>query len=42
MTGQQASISPEESVSAIRTLLGTLIPRDSGRFLDYCGKDVAW
>ena len=42
MTGQQASISPEESVSAIRTLLGTLTPGDSGRFLDYRGKDVAW
>jgi NAD(P)-dependent dehydrogenase (short-subunit alcohol dehydrogenase family) len=42
MTGQQASISAEESVSATRTLLGTLTPRDSGRFLDYRGKDVAW
>ena len=38
MTGQQASISPEESVSAIRTLLGTLTPGYSGRFLDYRGR----
>ncbi|MBO6782372.1 MAG: SDR family oxidoreductase [Alphaproteobacteria bacterium] len=42
MTGPHASISPEESVTGIRALLDNLAPADSGSFLDYRGKEVAW
>jgi len=42
MTGQHASITPAESVSGIRSLLNSISPAQSGRFLDYRGKDVAW
>lgn len=42
MTGQHAGITPTESVSGIRSLLSGLTPADSGRFLDYRGKDIAW
>jgi NAD(P)-dependent dehydrogenase (short-subunit alcohol dehydrogenase family) len=42
MTGKSASLSPEESVRGIRNVLAGLTAKDSGRFLDYRGKDVAW
>ena len=42
MTGKYASLSPEESVRGIRNVLAGLTAKDSGRFLDYRGKDVAW
>lgn len=42
MTGQHASITPEESVSGIRDVLNNLTLAGSGQFLDYRGKDVAW
>ncbi len=42
MTGPHASISPEESVTGIRSLLDELQPEDSGHFLDYRGREVAW
>lgn len=42
MTGAYASLSPEESVRGIRKVLAGLTAKDSGRFLDYRGKDVAW
>jgi len=42
MTGSYASLSPEESVRGIRNVLAGLTAKDSGRFLDYRGKDVAW
>ncbi|MBT4905911.1 MAG: SDR family NAD(P)-dependent oxidoreductase [Rhodospirillaceae bacterium] len=42
MTGSHASLSPEESVRGIRNVLAGLTAKDSGRFLDYRGKDVAW
>ena len=42
MTGAHASLSPEESVRGIRKVLAGLNEADSGRFLDYRGKDVAW
>jgi NAD(P)-dependent dehydrogenase (short-subunit alcohol dehydrogenase family) len=42
MTGSHASLSPEESVRGIRNVLAGLSETDSGRFLDYRGKDVAW
>ena len=42
MTGSHASLSPEESVRGIRKVLAGLTATDSGRFLDYRGKEVAW
>ena len=42
MTGSHASLSPEESVRGIRKVLAGLSATDSGRFLDYRGKDVRW
>jgi NAD(P)-dependent dehydrogenase (short-subunit alcohol dehydrogenase family) len=42
MTGSHASLSPEESLRGIRNVLAGLTAKDSGRFLDYRGKDVAW
>ncbi len=42
MTGSYASLSPEESVRGIRNVLASLSATDSGRFLDYRGKEVAW
>ncbi|MEP4377452.1 MAG: SDR family NAD(P)-dependent oxidoreductase [Alphaproteobacteria bacterium] len=42
MTGAHASLSPDESVRGIRNVLAGLIVKDSGRFLDYRGKNVAW
>lgn len=42
MTGQQAGITTTESVSGTRSLLAGLGAADSGRFLDYRGKDIAW
>jgi len=42
MTGQHASLTPAESVSGIRSVLNSLTPAQSGRFLDYRGKDVSW
>lgn len=42
MTGSHASLSPEESVRGIRNVLADLTETDSGRFLDYRGKDVPW
>lgn len=42
MTGSHASLSPAESVRGIRNVLAGLTIPDSGRFLDYRGKDVPW
>ena len=42
MTGAHASISPEESVRGIREVMAGLTARDSGRFVDYRGRDISW
>jgi len=42
MTGSHASLSPEESVHGIRGVLAGLTAKDSGRFLDYRGRNIAW
>jgi len=42
MTGQFATLSPKRSVKGIRQVLADLRPQDSGRFLDYKGRTVAW
>lgn len=42
MTGMMASLSPKKSVKGIRRVMDDLRPEDSGRFVDYKGKTVAW
>ena len=42
MGGAGANISPEESVSAMRTLIDELTIKDSGRFLGHDGSEIPW
>ncbi len=42
MTGMMATLSPKKSVKGIRHVLADLRPEDSGRFVDYKGRTVAW
>lgn len=42
MGGRGAPLSPRESVSAMRKLIDGLKTSDSGRFLDYRGKEFPW
>jgi NAD(P)-dependent dehydrogenase (short-subunit alcohol dehydrogenase family) len=42
MGGPQATLSPSESVSMMRPLLDHLDPTQSGKFLNYDGREFAW
>lgn len=42
MTGMMATLSAKKSVKGIRQVLEALSLADSGRFVDYKGKTVAW
>jgi NAD(P)-dependent dehydrogenase (short-subunit alcohol dehydrogenase family) len=42
MGGPNATLSPEESVSALRRLIERLGPGDSGRFYNHDGREYAW
>lgn len=42
MGGADAPLSPDESVGALRRVIGGLTLADSGRFIDYMGQDTAW
>jgi NAD(P)-dependent dehydrogenase (short-subunit alcohol dehydrogenase family) len=42
MGGPGASLSPEDSVSAMLEVMDRLTPSDTGRFLDHRGKEVPW
>lgn len=42
MGGPRALITPEQSVTGIRTLLENLTPEDSGRFFQYDGSELPW
>ena len=42
MGGPNATLSPEESVSALRRLIERLGPNDSGRFYNHDGREYAW
>ena len=42
MGGANANLSPEESVSSMRAVLGELTVEDNGRYLGYDGTEVAW
>jgi hypothetical protein len=40
--GKDAHITPEESVTGLRALIGDLRPENSGRFLRYNGELIPW
>jgi NAD(P)-dependent dehydrogenase (short-subunit alcohol dehydrogenase family) len=42
MGGPGASLSPDESAAAMLEVIDRLKPSDTGRFLDYRGKPMAW
>lgn len=42
MGGQQADLSPQESVSALRESFAKLTTEDAGRFIDYNGSALPW
>ena len=42
MGGPNAPLSPQESVRAMRRLIDTLGPKDSGKFYSYDGHEHPW
>jgi NAD(P)-dependent dehydrogenase (short-subunit alcohol dehydrogenase family) len=42
MGGANASLTPAESVTALRRLIDTLGPAQSGKFFNYDGREYAW
>ncbi len=42
MGGPGGTLSPEESIKAMRALIASLKPEDSGKFLNYNGKPYPW
>ncbi|MFO1056815.1 MAG: SDR family oxidoreductase [Dongiaceae bacterium] len=42
MGGPSALLSPQESVAALRQVIGRLTPADSGRFFNQEGKELPW
>lgn len=42
MGGPNAKLSPEESVGALRRLIGKIRPQDSGRFFNHDGREYPW
>ena len=42
MGGANATLSPAESVTALRGLIETLGPAQSGKFFNYNGREYAW
>ena len=42
MGGSRGTLSPEESIRSIRSVIAALRPEDSGKFLNYNGKPYPW
>jgi NAD(P)-dependent dehydrogenase (short-subunit alcohol dehydrogenase family) len=42
MGGPNATLSPQQSVSAMRRLIEKLVPDDSGKFYNYDGREYPW
>ena len=42
MGGPDATLSPQQSVSAMRRLIEALGPNDSGKFYNYDGREYPW
>ncbi len=42
MGGQEADIAPVASIAGLRQVIAGLHPRDSGKFFNYDGSEIAW
>ncbi len=42
MGGEGGTLSPEESIKAMRSVIASLKPEDSGKFFNYTGKTYPW
>jgi NAD(P)-dependent dehydrogenase (short-subunit alcohol dehydrogenase family) len=42
MGGPNATLTPEQSVTAMRRVISDLGPNDSGRFYNYDGREYPW
>ena len=42
MGGSRGTLSPAESIQALRSVIASLKPEDSGKFLNYTGKPYPW
>jgi len=42
MGGPRGSLSPAESIAALRSVIAALKPEDSGKYLNYTGKPLPW
>lgn len=42
MGGEEASLTPQESVAGMKRVIDRLTPEDSGRFLNYDGEEIPW
>ena len=42
MSGPKAPLSPQESVTAMRRLIDTFGPNQSGKFYNYDGREYPW
>jgi NAD(P)-dependent dehydrogenase (short-subunit alcohol dehydrogenase family) len=42
MGGKNAALEPHESIEGMRKVIAKLGPADSGKFLDYSGKELPW
>jgi hypothetical protein len=42
MGGPRGTLAPEESIRAMREVIGKLKPGDSGKFYNYDGKTYPW
>ena len=40
--GRHPSVSPDEAARNLLTVLGTLTPDDTGKFIDWAGKEIPW
>ena len=42
MGGPNAAVTPEDSVTGMRQVIGKLTPRDNGTFRNFDGGKIAW
>ena len=42
MGGKDAALEPHESIAGMRRVIAKLTPGDSGKFLDYAGRELPW
>jgi NAD(P)-dependent dehydrogenase (short-subunit alcohol dehydrogenase family) len=42
MGGKNAALEPHESIAGMRRVIAKLTPGDSGKFLDYTGRELPW